>query len=132
MAIEDAVVLGTLFSHLCVSEQVPAFLQAYQELREARTAVIKDEEIKNALSLALPPGQKRAARDASLKPWVPEDNAVSDEEKINELESSARFFRYNAADVAEEWWINWGQFLRSEDTSCNSHLRLRFDFLVVS
>ena len=48
MALEDAVVFGTLFSHMTEWEQVPASLHAYQELRQPRTAKVLKSDIANA------------------------------------------------------------------------------------
>ena len=40
MAAEDAVVLGSLFSHLSTLDQIPSFLNAYQELRQKRCELV--------------------------------------------------------------------------------------------
>ena len=66
MVVEDAVVLGTLFSHLDKWSQVGSFLNAYQELREGRTKAVKVEETTNANLVALPHGEMRDARNKNI------------------------------------------------------------------
>ncbi|KAI0346928.1 FAD/NAD(P)-binding domain-containing protein [Trametopsis cervina] len=107
MALEDAVVLGQLFSHLSTEEQIPRFLYAYEELRQGRTAEVKVRDVSNAVFLRMPPGPERDARDADLRhargEW--DDGALK-----TEFEGLAMLFGYDAYDAAEEWWFSWGRY----------------------
>ena len=67
MAVEDAVVLGALFSHLSQHDQIPSFLSAYQELRARRTASVRTADVGTAVMLVLPRGPVQAARDEDLR-----------------------------------------------------------------
>ena len=57
MAVEDAVVLGSLFSHLRMMDQIPSFLDAYQELRQRRCDLVKLADIGNAQMVSMPDGE---------------------------------------------------------------------------
>ncbi|TCD63711.1 hypothetical protein EIP91_005082 [Steccherinum ochraceum] len=109
MVVEDAVVLGTLFSHLSTREQVGSFLSAYQELREARTKAVLSEDIKNGELVALPHGPARDERNANMAP-ISRDDEWDEGVLKQELDAFAEVFCYEAADAAEEWWVDWGRF----------------------
>lgn len=97
MALEDAVVLGTLFGHLKKPEQISAFINAFQEIREDRTKVVNNVDVSNAKLVRLPPGPERDARDSSIrqsrKDW--DDGTLR-----QEFEGVAALFAYEAPDAA--------------------------------
>jgi len=108
IAVEDAVVFGSLFSRLSTWSQVPSFLSAYQELREARCKEVKISDISNAQMVAMPPGPERDARDEDMqKNSADEWDEGTTKQNFEEM---AWVFGYNAPDAAEEWWVNWGRF----------------------
>ena len=98
MALEDAVVFGTLFSHLSSWDQVPTFLNAYQEIREARCTFVNEMDISNAAFVRLPPGPERDARDSNIRlardEW--DDGSLK-----REFEGLAGLFCYEAEDAAQ-------------------------------
>lgn len=98
MALEDAVVLGTLFSHLSSSSQVSQFLNAYQEIRQGRTKYVLEMDVSNAAFVRLPPGSEQQARDQQIRmardEW--DDGSLK-----QEFEGLARLFCYEAEDAAE-------------------------------
>ena len=107
MAAEDAVVLGSLFSHLSTLDQIPSFLNAYQELRQKRCELVNMGDIRNGQMVVMPDGPEAAARDEVLGHRVDE----WDEGMLKgQFEEIAEIFGYDAGDAAEEWWINWGRF----------------------
>lgn len=113
MVIEDAVVFGTLFSHLAQWEQIPVFLDAYQELREGRTKTVKVKDVQNFQIMWLPPGPMRDARDANL----PSADVDMDEGVLKrQLEDLMEIFGYNATDAAQEWWMDWGRFTQPKES----------------
>ena len=67
MAVEAAVVLGSLFSHLRTTNQIPSFLSAYQELRQRRCDLVKLADIGNAQMVAMPDGPAADARDDDMR-----------------------------------------------------------------
>ena len=107
LAVEDAVVLGSLLSHLRTPEQLPAFINAYEELRKQRCQAIVFADHMNSKVLALPPGPETEARDANLRPTVDD---MDEGDLKAQFEEIAQIFLYDAGDEAEEWWINWGRF----------------------
>ncbi|KAI0741980.1 FAD/NAD(P)-binding domain-containing protein [Daedaleopsis nitida] len=107
MAVEDAVVLGSLFSHLRTTSQIPSFLCAYQELRERRCDLVKLADIGNAQMVAMPAGPAADARDEDMRHAIAEWDEGTLKAQFEEI---AEIFCYDAGDAAEEWWVNWGRF----------------------
>lgn len=98
MALEDAVVFGTLFDHLSSWDQVPTFLNAYQEIRHPRTTFVNNMDISNAELVRLPPCPERDARDADIA--IARD--LWDEGALKrEFEGLAGLFCYEAEDAAQ-------------------------------
>jgi salicylate hydroxylase len=115
MAFEDAVVLGRLFSHLKRDDQIALFLCAYEELRQKRCSQVASDEIAQLVYSTLPPGEHQEARDADLKSKeragrnVLEPPDDDDDETTAEYWEKAKFlFDYDAEDVADDWWVQWG------------------------
>lgn len=95
---EDAVVIGKLFSHLTSLDQIPSFLHAFEEIRQARVAHVKIREASNAAFVRMPPGPEQDRRNADLRlarqEW--DDGALK-----TEFEGLAELFGYDAYDAAE-------------------------------
>lgn len=125
MVVEDAVVLGTLFSHLESMDQVPQFLNAYQELREERCKTVREEDVSNAALMRLPPGPDRDMRNATMTAPATDDQADLGVLK-RELDAFAAIFCYEAADAAEEWWIDFGRW--QPENSRPSHKSIDFTY----
>jgi salicylate hydroxylase len=98
MALEDAVVLGTLFSHLTSMDQITTFLNAYEEIRMARTVKVKERDVSNAVFIRMPPGPERDARNESARHTRDE---WDDGTLKTEFEGLAMLFAYDAYDAAE-------------------------------
>lgn len=128
VALEDAVLFGTLFTRLTSWTQLPSFLSAYQELREERCAVVKASDIKNARMVAMPPGPGRDARDADMrKSSADEWDEGTTKENFEEM---AWVFGYVASDEADEWWINWGRYAQeAKDGEEVKHMSFGFQMM---
>ena len=98
MALEDAVVFGTLLQNLSDIDQLPRFLNAYQEIREGRTTQINKNEASAAAFCRLPPGPERDARNAEMK--LSRDD-WDDGSMKKEFEGIAGLFGYEAEDAAQ-------------------------------
>ena len=108
MTVEDAVVFGSLFSHLSMMDQIPSFLSAYQELRQGRCELVKGADIANARMVTLPDGPQAEKRDKDMRG---KNDDWGDEGALKaQFEEIAEIFVYDAGDAAEEWWVNWGRF----------------------
>ena len=98
MALEDAVVFGTLLSNLSSMDQLNTFLNAYQEIREGRTTEVNKNEASAAAFCRIPPGPERDARNAELgrsrDDW--DDGSLK-----KEFEGIAGLFGYEAEDAAQ-------------------------------
>ncbi|KAL7280606.1 hypothetical protein ACG7TL_005543 [Trametes sanguinea] len=107
MAVEDAVVFGSLFSHLRTLDQIPSFTSAYQELRQRRCELVKQADIANAQMVSMPDGPMAEARDEDMRRRKDEWDEGTLKAQFEEI---AEIFLYDAGDAAEEWWVNWGRF----------------------
>ena len=127
MAVEDAVVLGSLFSHLRTTNQIPSFLSAYQELRQRRCDLVKLADIGNAQMVAMPDGPAADARDEDMRHTADEwDEGMM----AAQFEEIAEIFLYDAGDAAEEWWVNWGRFSQTAREQ-PSMMNLKFSSVTV-
>ncbi|KAI5118405.1 hypothetical protein M0805_002857 [Coniferiporia weirii] len=67
MALEDAAVIGALFSHLSSTAQIAPLLHAYEQLRHARTARTQASARFNQHVFHLPDGPAQKARDEQMR-----------------------------------------------------------------
>lgn len=134
MVLEDAVFLGTLFSHIRHPSQIPTLLYAYEDVRRPRASALHALELANLSILHLPPGPERKARDEVWKEQkkafmrrldgIGGDEGVdgdqgsgSEDETRSEAENQEmrrqwqelfEVWEYDAREAAESWWIEWG------------------------
>jgi len=121
MQIEDAEVLGTLFSRLRAWDQLPHLAEAFQELREPRTRAIYAKETKAFDTVWVGPGPQREARDQALHGMMVEGHKGWDETKMRwQWDEICEVFGYNARDAAEDWWVMWGM-LRERSITREGH-----------
>lgn len=114
LAVEDACVLGVLFSRLRNADQLPVLLEAYQELRQGRCAYVAASELKNAALVWLPPGDDREKRNETMKKSLVGQREQWDEGMLRaQWEQIGGVFGYNAREAAETWWVTWGSLRES-------------------
>jgi len=106
---EDAAVLGGLFSRLRSWDQVPSLMEAYQDLRQERARLLAQKDQYSADTTLLPPGPRRDTRDAGMladkqcKTGDFNDRALKEQwDTIGEVSA------YSASDAAADWWAGWG------------------------
>ncbi|KAL0953594.1 hypothetical protein HGRIS_004802 [Hohenbuehelia grisea] len=132
LAVEDAVVLGSLMSRLRSREQIPMLLQAFQDIRFQRCTDTVLSELNMASLCTIPAGPERDARDAGLKAAMLEvadrDHRWTDQQLLEQWQEVGHIFGYNARDAAEDWWVNWGSIGESSDAMpVHKPLNLRFE-----
>jgi len=131
LAVEDAVVLGVLFSRLRNHDQIPILTEAYQELRFARCKSVHESELSNSQLVTLPPGEARNQRNAHMKMAMAVGSERWDEGQLRQQwEEIASVFGYNARDAAEGWWVSWGA-LRERSQAMNP-LDFKFELEVLT
>ena len=122
MAIEDAAVLGNLLSRLTHPAQLPAFLQAYEDLRLPRTAETQTQSRLNQTIFHLHDGPEQEKRDADMrkaaelelervregKSKVGDVLAGSANQWADEKKSMIQF-GYDADEAVEVWWREGGE-----------------------
>jgi salicylate hydroxylase len=109
MVVEDAAVLGDLFSRLRSWDQVPSLMEAYQDLRKNRTEFVAVQCTTNAEITWMGPGPEREARNKvmgenmnrGLDDW--DESMIQDQ--WNEISD---VFSYDAIEAAADWWAGWG------------------------
>ncbi|EKM59723.1 uncharacterized protein PHACADRAFT_250403 [Phanerochaete carnosa HHB-10118-sp] len=119
MAIEDAAVLGSLFSRLSHPSQIAPLLYAYQSLRLNRTADTQASSRLNQRIFHLPDGPDQEARDADMRAAMDaefrmlrgENVDVTSEGSTNQWadrKKNAIQFGYDADVAADRWWAEVG------------------------
>lgn len=109
MCIEDAAVLGGLFSRLRSWDQVPTLMEAYQDLRQERVHSATCQDQSNAEITWLPHGPLRDTRDAAMradKQCV--IGELSERMLRDQWDAVGEVFGYSASDAAADWWVGWG------------------------
>ena len=121
MAIEDGAVLGNLLSRLTHPSQLPALLQAYEDLRLPRTAETQNQSRLNQKIFHLPDGPEQEARDADMRRAaevelrrVREGGAAAEAfqgsaNQWADAKKSEVQFMYDADEAAERWWRDGGE-----------------------
>lgn len=117
MAIEDAAVLGNLFSRLSHPSQIKPLLYAYEKLRLPRTANTQASSRLNQYIFHLPDGPEQQARDKSMREAMELELKIVSGEKVDassELEGNSNQwadrrkneeqFGYDADAEAEKFW----------------------------
>ena len=105
MCMEDAAVLGKLFSHLKSEDQIGNMLWGFQDVRQERCRMALYRELHRAKLFTLPYGPEQEARDKALRELVRGDG---DELGLYSLEEPRLLFSYDCEDQGEEWWQSWG------------------------
>lgn len=110
LALEDAAILGTLFSRLRSRDQVPTLLYAFQDLHKGRADAVAALEIKNAdVALSNPPRVRDGlVRWSALPADEPEPPSAESGPTDAELADIMEVWGYFAIDAADEWWVDWG------------------------
>ncbi|KAJ6466708.1 hypothetical protein C8R47DRAFT_1223902 [Mycena vitilis] len=114
MAIEDAETLGRLFSRISKRSQISKVLNAYQEIRHARTSPTQESEYEALVEISLPTTADQDARDSVLKGSLDitfeelQDPASEADGLLRIWEQYLRLFSYNAAEEVDNWWSMWG------------------------
>ncbi|KAF5369302.1 hypothetical protein D9758_002575 [Tetrapyrgos nigripes] len=110
MAIEDAAVLGNLFSRLSRHSEISQILEAYQSIRFGRTASAQTASYINRQNYHVEDGEEQEARDALMRLAMEREleeetyenlgnpNAWSDKAK------NAETFDHDADAATEKWW----------------------------
>ncbi|TFY79624.1 hypothetical protein EWM64_g4393 [Hericium alpestre] len=80
--VEDAAVLGSLFSRLRQQDQIEPLLYAYQDLRQYRADVLFSFDKLNRTVSQLPPGPERDERDQRLRMGQPKHEEIWDENAL--------------------------------------------------
>lgn len=104
MAIEDAAVLGNIFSRLTDSQQIPGFLQSYQSLRLSRTAETQMSSRLNQKIFHLPDGEEQRKRDDEMREAMRGGTSEGNSNQWADQTKSRALFGYDADEVVNRWW----------------------------
>ncbi|KAN0111235.1 FAD/NAD(P)-binding domain containing protein [Russula decolorans] len=114
IAVEDAAVIGALFSHVSSISQVPALLQAYQDLRLPRATATQESSRLNQKIFHLLDGPEQRARDDAMRAAMAaelEGRAIPDGNP-NQLADRTKNhiqYDYDAYAEVEQWWASGGR-----------------------
>ncbi|KIK45449.1 hypothetical protein CY34DRAFT_536551 [Suillus luteus UH-Slu-Lm8-n1] len=116
MAIEDAAVLGNIFSHCSDRSQILPLLYAYQSLRYERATATQKSSSLNQYIFHKPDGPEQEDRDREMRAAMEDALRVArGEESTYTLTGNANQwadkkksdiqFGYDADEEAEKWWV---------------------------
>ncbi|KAJ7822048.1 hypothetical protein B0H13DRAFT_1920372 [Mycena leptocephala] len=115
--VEDAVTLGTLFSHLSDPKEIPIFAEIYVELRQRRTNETRISEYQSLAQISLAPGPQQEKRDTTLPLTLDQafedfENCTSSELLVQAWEQYLVVFSHDAGEAVDNWWSKWGFTLK--------------------
>lgn len=111
MSLEDAAVLGKLFSHLRNEDQIGSFLWAYEDIRQARCNATLGEELGLFTFLTYKDKGMQDLRDSAFREKYARgttDTIAGEDEAARQWEEMRRIYAYDCEDEADEWWVKWG------------------------
>lgn len=111
MTLEDAAVLGKLFSHLRNEDQIGNFLWAFQDLRQTRCMSTLEEELGLFTFLTYRDDAMQDLRDSAFREKYARGmtNMIEgSDEAARQWEEMKRIYAYDCEDEADEWWVKWG------------------------
>jgi salicylate hydroxylase len=104
MAIEDAAVLGKIFSHLLREDQISTFLYAFQDIRQDRVAQMLRNENFNIEYMTLPECEQQQLRDNGTRMLSKQGVNVMKVGEVEEhWEDIKTTFAYDCEDEADNW-----------------------------
>ncbi|KAF7789770.1 hypothetical protein EIP86_000716 [Pleurotus ostreatoroseus] len=105
MTMEDAAVLGKLFSHLKSEDQIGNILWGFQDIRQERCKMALDREYHRARLFTLKKGPEQEKRDQTIRVL---NRDVGSDLGLYSQEEPRILFSYDCEDQGEEWWQSWG------------------------
>ncbi|KAF9236355.1 FAD/NAD(P)-binding domain-containing protein [Melanogaster broomeanus] len=122
MAVEDAAVLGNLFSRLSSRAQIMPLLHAYQTIRHARATETQGSSRLNQHIFHLPDSPEQEQRDAQMRaamedalreargepPLSISDSSTGNANQWADKGKNRIQFGYDADEEAEKWWQEHG------------------------
>ncbi|KAG1844710.1 hypothetical protein F4604DRAFT_220302 [Suillus subluteus] len=116
MAIEDAAVLGNIFSHCSDRSQILPLLYAYQSLRYDRATATQTSSSLNRYIFHKPDGPEQEERDREMRAAMEDSlRAARGEKSTRVLTGNANQwadkkksdiqYGYDADEEAEKWWL---------------------------
>ncbi|KAJ7695078.1 hypothetical protein B0H17DRAFT_1056299 [Mycena rosella] len=117
MSVEDGFALGRVFSHLTSRDQIPFFLNGYNQVRYNRTTATEASELSGVMASTFPPGPARDARNRQFKAMslAGDGTEVADQLIAAAWATYLVQFNYNANEAADEWWMDWGKLARGNE-----------------
>ncbi|KAJ7237580.1 FAD/NAD-P-binding domain-containing protein [Mycena rebaudengoi] len=112
MAIEDAAVLGNLFSRIMSADQIGSLLEGYEKIRIERATSTHAASITNRRLFHLPDGDEQQKRDDSMRSAMPaevltgfaDDKHGGNANMWADRAKNFEQFSYDADEIANNWW----------------------------
>ena len=117
MAIEDAAVLGNLFSRLSSKEQIGPMLYAYEAIRLPRTSVLQASSRMNQHIFHLEDGSEQIRRDNEMRNAMNGEDGANNPNQWADKKKTDELFGYDADEVADRWWAGKGATIVANFTS---------------
>ncbi|KAJ7212449.1 hypothetical protein C8J57DRAFT_1733088 [Mycena rebaudengoi] len=104
ISLEDGFTLGFLFSHLTSRTHIPVLIEAYNEIRYARTVATERSEIAGVVASSLGPGPARERRNQQFRDMARADSMENADSMIAAVwEDYLKQFVYDAKEAVDEW-----------------------------
>lgn len=133
LSVESAAVLCTLLSYVRGFDHIPILVRAYETIRRGRSKFLHDVETMSVMQTMFPPGPERDIRDLDLqKRLLAGQDKWDDDAYLGIWGQLCEVWAYNAFDVADDWWVQWGMLRERALSLQDPSLALPFTPLEVS
>jgi len=120
IAFEDGVALGRIFSRIKRLEQIPSFLEAYEDVRRDRHITAYEKELGDVEFMTLPP-EYADTRDVHMREKGKDgrnlfevSTSIGDgPDGLEEWRRIVDLFAYNCEDAADDWWQSEGKIIEA-------------------
>lgn len=103
---ESAAVISTLLSYVRRLDHIPVLVQT---IHRERSKFLHEVEAMSAMQTMFPPGPECNARDLELQKRLHAGQYKWDDDAyLGFWGQLYEIWAYNAFDVADDWWVQWG------------------------
>jgi len=133
LSVESAAVLCTLLSYVRGFDHIPILVRAYETIRRGRSKFLHEVETTSVMQSMFPPGPSRNARDFDLQKRLHAgQDKWDDDAYLGIWGQLCEVWAYNAFDVADDWWVQWGMLRERALSLQDPSLALPFSPLEVN
>jgi hypothetical protein len=106
---------------------------AYETIRRGRSKLLHEIEVTSVMQTMFPPGPEREARDLEMQNLLHAgQHKWDDDAYLGMWGPLCDVWAYDAFDVADDWWVQWGVLRERAICPQNPNVHLPFGHLEIN